>query len=249
MNFGESNSLGLPVGGTIDKTLLVKWNGKEYINYCQGIANPRKPRYFKGRRLLIREITNPSIYSAITEDELYNDPAVIIVMESNFSLETASISLNSKLGSFYHFNASPKATKGDFPKILVKDIKEFPITKNITTIDVNFFRLIYDLASFSIAAASRFYDSIFTIIVDALVFQLYFPDHMKDRNIDILQFVEKDLEEVMQGREFDQLIDIQKEKIISQLHARWTDPESEIVKRMNSFSEKSPEILKPILEG
>lgn len=35
--------------------------------------------------------------------------------------------LNSKLATFYHFNHSPKATKGAFPKILVQDIKEFPI--------------------------------------------------------------------------------------------------------------------------
>jgi hypothetical protein len=94
----------------------VEWNGKEYIDYCKGIANPRKPKYFKERRMLIREITNPSIYSAITESESYNDPAIIIVLESKYSLEAASMILNSKLGSFYHFNASPKATKGDFPK-------------------------------------------------------------------------------------------------------------------------------------
>jgi restriction endonuclease S subunit len=31
------------------------------------------------------------------------------------------------LATFYHFNASPKATKGAFPKILIKDIQEFPI--------------------------------------------------------------------------------------------------------------------------
>ena len=41
---------------------LVKWNGKEYIDYCAGIANPRQPKFFKGRRLLVREITNPNIY-------------------------------------------------------------------------------------------------------------------------------------------------------------------------------------------
>lgn len=35
----------------------VSWNGKEWIDYCDGIANPRKPVYFKGPRLLIREIT------------------------------------------------------------------------------------------------------------------------------------------------------------------------------------------------
>ena len=41
----------------------------------------------------------------------------------------------------------------------------------------------------------------------------------------------------------------QKEKVIKQLHTKWTDPKSEIVKRMNSFAEKSPDILKPILES
>ncbi len=35
--------------------------------------------------------------------------------------------LNSKLATYYHFNHSPKATKGAFPKILVQDIKNFPL--------------------------------------------------------------------------------------------------------------------------
>lgn len=105
----------------------VKWNGKEYIDYCTGIANPREPKYFKGKRLLIREITNPSIYAAITDKELYNDPSIIIVLDKNKKIEIALGILNSKLATFYHFNNSPKAIKGAFPKILVKDIKEFPI--------------------------------------------------------------------------------------------------------------------------
>lgn len=107
---------------------LVKWNGQEYIDYCDGIANPRQPKYFNAKRILIREITNPSIYAAMTSEELYNDPSVIIVLGNNSEYtETILAILNSKLATFYHFNNSPKATKGAFPKILVKDIKEFPI--------------------------------------------------------------------------------------------------------------------------
>jgi len=139
-----------------------------------------------------------------------------------------------------------KLRKVDFPKILVKDIKEFPITKNITTINVSFFKLIYELASTPIA--STFYESIFTII-DALVFQLYFPDHMKEKEIDILKFVEQDLKEVLGEDDFEQLPDEQKENVIEELQKRWSNPDSEIVKRMNSFAEKSPDILKPILES
>lgn len=106
----------------------IKWNDTEYINYCDGIANPRKPKFFKGKRLLIREITNPSIYAAITDEELYHDPSVIVVKDSDkYSLELVCGILNSKLGSFYHFNNSPKATKGAFPKILIADINNFPL--------------------------------------------------------------------------------------------------------------------------
>lgn len=106
----------------------VKWNKKEYIDYCGGIANPRNPIYFVGKRLLVREITNPSIYAAVTEKEQYNDPAIIIVKDNHEqSLDCLLAILNSKLATYYHFNHSPKATKGAFPKILVQDIKDFPL--------------------------------------------------------------------------------------------------------------------------
>ncbi|MBI5219826.1 MAG: Eco57I restriction-modification methylase domain-containing protein [Bacteroidia bacterium] len=108
----------------------VKWNEKEFINYCDGIANPREPKYFKGVRILIREITNPKIFAGFTTDESYNDPAIIIVLknkEGNFDIKLLLGILNSTLATFYHFNSSPKATKGAFPKILVDDIKNFPL--------------------------------------------------------------------------------------------------------------------------
>lgn len=106
----------------------VSWNKKEFINYCEGIANPREPKFFKRKRILIREITNPRIFAAYTDKEFYHDPALIIVLDnlSNNLFFLLGI-LNSKLATFYHFNSSPKATKGEFPKILVDDIKNFPL--------------------------------------------------------------------------------------------------------------------------
>lgn len=104
------------------------WNGKEYINYCDRIANPRNPKFFNGKRLLVREITNPSIFACYTEDEYYNDPSILIILNSDkYSIMVLLAILNSKLASFYHFNNAPKATKGGFPKILIEDIKQFPI--------------------------------------------------------------------------------------------------------------------------
>ncbi|WP_213188997.1 Eco57I restriction-modification methylase domain-containing protein [Cloacibacterium caeni] len=107
---------------------IIKWNEQEWLDYCPQIANPRDPKYFKGERLLIREITNPSVYCGYTEEELYHDPANIVILKSDkFNIKVLMAILNSKLTTFYHFNSSPKATKGSFPKILVEDIKNFPL--------------------------------------------------------------------------------------------------------------------------
>lgn len=109
------------------KRWSVCWNGKEYIDYCTGIANPRKPEFFCGKRMLVREITNPSIYAAWTCEELYNDPSVLIVKDANNLIEVLTGIINSKLATFFHFNFSPKASKGGFPKILIQDLKTFPL--------------------------------------------------------------------------------------------------------------------------
>ena len=150
------------------KRYAVKWNGKEYIDYCAGIANPRLPKFFKGKRLLIREITNPSIFAALTTDELYNDPAIIIVLDnsnSSYPLEVVLAILNSKLATFYHFNHSPKATKGAFPKILVSDIKQFPLP----ALTENFKNRIMSMVDKQIIETTESND----ISLDILVYHLY----------------------------------------------------------------------------
>ena len=108
----------------------LKRNGKEYIDYSAPIANPRDPKFFKWKRIVIREITNPSIYASLVDEELYHDPSIIVFLESKeqaYQMEYILWILNSSLWSFFHFNSSAKATKGSFPKILVEDVKEFPI--------------------------------------------------------------------------------------------------------------------------
>src|SRR5699024_9137135 len=55
----------------------VNWNGEQWIKYGKWLANPRDPKFFQLPRLLYREITNPYIYCAYTEEELYNNPSII----------------------------------------------------------------------------------------------------------------------------------------------------------------------------
>jgi hypothetical protein len=139
---------------------------------------------------------------------------------------------------------------------------DVPYLKQIPIPNIN--NILIKLTDFLLfKAKDKIVDNIIDNVVDAAVFNLYFPDHMKERGIDVLDFVERDINEVMQQYpsavgispkvekfwKFEQLSDSKKEQVIEQLHQKWTDPDNEVVKRMAMFKEKSPEILKPILDS
>lgn len=102
-----------------------------YIWYGKHLATYVDLKYFNQKRLLVREITSPSIIGCVVEELLVNDPQLISIIPLNetYTIEFIWAILNSKLATFYHFNSSPKATKGAFPKILIEDIKNFPLPK------------------------------------------------------------------------------------------------------------------------
>ncbi len=99
------------------------------------------------------------------------------------------------------------------------------------------------------ASADKVMTQYFEKIIDAMVFELYFSDHMKEKKIDVLQFIQRDIAEVMQGKVFENLEDTAKQKVIEQLYAKWTDPDNEVRDRMKLFAVRSPDVLKPILES
>lgn len=156
----------------------VQWNGEEYIEYGNELANPRNPDFFRKNRILVREITNPRIFAAQCSEVMYNDPAIINILASEdneFPLYALLGILNSKLGTFFHFNSSPKATKGAFPKILVKDLNDFPLpdlSKNEHSISIlakNSLELVTMLGSHPINEDIKELDR----LVDHRVYDLY----------------------------------------------------------------------------
>ncbi|MDE5877341.1 MAG: Eco57I restriction-modification methylase domain-containing protein [Muribaculaceae bacterium] len=103
----------------------------EFVKYGKHLACYVDMRFFNRDRIVVREITNPQIIACKIEGNVIcvHDPQLIAVIERSgeFSLNLLWAILNSRLATFFHFNHSPKATKGAFPKILVQDIKDFPL--------------------------------------------------------------------------------------------------------------------------
>jgi TaqI-like C-terminal specificity domain len=81
-------------------------------------------------RILIREVTaNGIIQATLVTDEFVFSNSVDAVRLKNkveFKIEYFLGIINSKLISFYHLNTSANAFKGTFPKLLIKDILNFP---------------------------------------------------------------------------------------------------------------------------
>ncbi len=103
-----------------------------FVKYGKHVASYVDMRFFEKRRLLIREITNPKVMATLVDETFVNDPQIIsVIPRHDASLETLWAIMNSRFAAFYHFNSSPKATKGLFPKILVGDVRSFPMPAEI----------------------------------------------------------------------------------------------------------------------
>ena len=115
-------------GGDVNR-YNIKWNGGLWISYGEWLAAPRKPEFFRNERILVREILADKLYCGFTNDEYYNTPSCINIIDSKkiLDLRFTLCTLNSKLIGWFCKKVSPKANKGLFPKILVNDVKNIPL--------------------------------------------------------------------------------------------------------------------------
>ncbi len=119
------------LGGSEIVRYSLKWKGG-YVNYGEWLAAPRKPHWFDGERILVREVTaNGIIQATLAQDDyVFSNSVDGIKMKSeDLSIKFLLGLINSKLISFYHSNTSANAFKGAFPKVLLQDLRELPVPK------------------------------------------------------------------------------------------------------------------------
>ncbi|MCD4784094.1 MAG: N-6 DNA methylase [Candidatus Eremiobacteraeota bacterium] len=109
----------------------LQWSGW-FVKYGEWVSSFVDLNYFSGPRILIREITSKlphCLLSSFTDETYIHNPSVlnIIPKDKNFSVYYILCMVNSSLMSYYFRKVSPKSEKGLFPKIIIRDIREFPI--------------------------------------------------------------------------------------------------------------------------
>ena len=112
----------------------IKWSGL-WLQYGNHLAAPRTFDLFNGEKIIVREITSefPKCLNATYSKEvyLYNRSNIAVVKRNDdYSLKYILVLLNSSLMSFYFKKNTAKAERKLFPKIILNDLRLFPI-KNI----------------------------------------------------------------------------------------------------------------------
>ncbi len=253
----------------IEGSAIVKSKDGRYsypkIDTWLDYSNPEKMRsskfreLFDSEKIIIRRSSGLLRILAIHDQEkIYTSEKCILVINKcdlpkdhkqysptkNLELKYLLAILNSKLMDFYY-----ASVYGGFIDVYPNNLKELPI-KTLGHKSENILLLLVDSLLF---LKQKHFSNNFTLfvdgIIDAVVFEIYFSDHMKEKEIDIFQFIQRDIEEVMQGKVFENLEDTAKQEVIEQLYAKWTDPDNEVRNRIKLFAVRSPDILKPILES
>ena len=112
----------------------INWSGL-YLKYGENLAAPRTFDLFEGKKIIVREITgkfpNCLITSYSEELYLYNRSNIGIVEKENsqVSLKYIISILNSCIMSYYFMKNTAKSVRKLFPKIILNDLRKFPIKK------------------------------------------------------------------------------------------------------------------------
>lgn len=111
---------------------IMTWDRKHWISYGEWLAASREPKFFEGKRLLLRKIPAKNrLVATFIEDQFVTDQSVYIALSKNkyFELKYVLSILNSALMGFY-FKYKNSEFDDVFPQIKVEHFRSLPI-KNI----------------------------------------------------------------------------------------------------------------------
>lgn len=117
---------------------LVSWSGM-WMQYGPWLSQPRELGMFRRPRVLLREITAPMphcLFAAFTDETLLNNKSILNVLHAEDSkdhLKVLTCVLNSRFMSVYYKTHAVKGARTLFPKVVIKNLREFPFPKTINT--------------------------------------------------------------------------------------------------------------------
>lgn len=227
----------------------VDYRKEVYKNVKGKYASLRDERIFKYPKIYITRTGNP--ITAFYDKDTYASNNFFSLQFKDYSknneerLKTILPLILSKFSNYYIRTFAAPRLGDTYVETKIFHILKIPYKESM--IDNPILKQLTDIMIFKISRDEEY--GVFQKVVDALILNFFFSKEIELLSIDIKEDLNKDLSSCIEESDFDGLSIQKKEKAVEILQARWSDPDNEVRKRINSFPEKSPDILKPILEG
>lgn len=112
---------------------LIDWTEDSFISYGNWLAEPRKPEFFVGDRILVRKILSKGIVATYINEQFVVDQQLytaILNKNTNFQYLNILAVLCSKFMSFY-FRYKYSEFDDLFPQIKLSHVKSLPVIKKL----------------------------------------------------------------------------------------------------------------------
>jgi len=150
-------------------TFHYKWDSKHFISYGNWLAAPRDPKFFKGMRLVFREIIGERFVCSVIEEDFIIDRSLYIALPKDENIDIYYILgvLCSKL-LVWLFKFEKNEFDDLFPKIRLEEFKKLPIPKLNSEKEIS--RLAKNVTQLKANKADSIKEE---TQIDQLVYQLY----------------------------------------------------------------------------
>ncbi|HEY5590178.1 MAG TPA: N-6 DNA methylase [Paludibacter sp.] len=207
---------------------------------------PRDKKFFeKGSKILsIRKCSKPSF--TYTVDEIFVMMAFNVIKTNRLNIKFLTALFNSKLVSFwlkYKGKLQGNAFQIDKEPLMAIPIKE-PINAKPFEAFVEYLLFINDLGEFE--QLNEFVPNshiiqLFEEVIDAMVFELYFPDDFKKADIHFIEYVERDFIPI-EGK-----TPVEQKEILHNAYQKLREKDNEIRNNLKEMKLELRDLLMPIL--
>ena len=215
---------------------------------------PKNLNLFDNEKLVAPEISLGGNFAYDVNGEFYSTTKIYGYIKNDNIPESYKLWLglfNSKLFWFY-LQHTGYVLRGGYFTFKTNYVTPFPVPNQLPCEIVHTVEILSDYIMsvksstepISDLVSNKFISDYFERIIDGCIFELYFPDHMKENDIDIVAAASRLIQPI------DHLT-TEKEKCdkIWDVFTLIKKTDNQVRDRLELFSLRSPDILKPIIEG
>lgn len=248
------DSIPFTVSGNVDRyefnnTKVKFMKGKyenAFVKFNNDVADS-KWKFWKSPKIVIAGMTK-EIEAVYVEDELGLGVGIYGIYDFNgFNPYALTGILNSKYLTYYFINKfKDKHLAGGYLAINKSTIEQFPIVKPSYQCELILKKLsiaIHLLKQHKILknTNNNLFSQTFEEIIDALVFELYFPEDFKEAEIEILKFAEQEFVDI------ENLTEEEQKEIILATYQRLTEKKNPLRNQIKLMKIELKQLLNPIL--